>query len=323
MYWDNSDGAGFMSLSGGEVVGQKFSSLEEFLEEIYRVPKKGVVIGHFRIATHGGKTVEYAQPFPFPIKKKEELFLDKWTAPLGVAHNGVISGFGQSMHTYAGASWYQGQGQDGKIQIWKKGKWVEVKKKAEPVKERNLSDTQDFLWFLSNSRSLNRAFRMQDKAIIALLRRLVSSRFAFLSQTGKVRLLGNWKHRKGLWFSNLYWENATDPADRKTYAHGTATQIESAGGTRFGAGEYPFFRPGQSHYPDYTRKMLIETNTKVSEIKKNGESDWKVKLAAKHCANWGFCTQFGKKLGGCISGESEQKCAYFESAVLPEFCQGG
>ncbi len=202
----NDDGQGFMYPCRGEVIGEKFHTVEGLIAKLARVPRNTPVVLHFRLATHGGKGIEYAQPFPFPVQEQEELYLSEWEAPLGVAHNGVLNGFGDSMYGGTGQAQFV---RDGVVSVWdvQKQKWVSVKDKEKTKEKRKLSDTQDFLRYLSSDRSLCKAFACWDKATIKLLGKLLPSKWAFLNGYGKVKLIGDWQSKKGLFYSNLFWVN--------------------------------------------------------------------------------------------------------------------
>jgi len=298
MYWDNDDGMGYMRIMEDQVVGEKFHTVEEFLASIFRVPRKYAIVGHFRTATHGGRGIEYAQPFPFPVEEKAELLAQRWNAPLGVAHNGIISGFGDSLYGGSTGSYYS----DGKYRVWKEGKWVDEDPKTETTLK--LSDTQDFLWFLSSVRSLNRAVSQQDPAVLALLKKLISSRWAFMSKQGKVRLIGTWTIDKGIWYSNLFWQSKTEPPKKIDPPKGTPWM----GGSR------------SVHYP--TVPLLSEHSSETAvttpspETSMEVESNLYLQIARDHCANWTFCTRDGKDVGGCLETPID-RCVYFETAVRP------
>jgi hypothetical protein len=152
--------------------------------------------------------MDYAQPFPFPIEDVEELFQETWTAPVGVAHNGILTGFGDSMYgnQYKSATYLK----DGVVKVWDEmaRKWIDLKK-AKKGEKKPLSDTQDFIKYLSDSRDLARAFTNWDKACLKLMAKLLTSKFAFLNKWGKVKLIGDWSSEKGIWYSNLYWKSRT------------------------------------------------------------------------------------------------------------------
>jgi hypothetical protein len=151
--------------------------------------------------------MEYAQPFPFPIEDVEELFQETWTAPVGIAHNGILTGFGDSMYgdQYRSATYLK----DGVVKVWDEAsrKWVDPKKFKKEGEKKPLSDTQDFIKYLSDSRDIARAVTNWDKACLKLMGKLLTGKFAFLNKRGKVKLIGDWSQEKGIWYSNLYWKN--------------------------------------------------------------------------------------------------------------------
>lgn len=221
MHLANSDGLGMMFPNKGDIYGRKFNALGEMVDAIKLLGRGRPIVLHFRQATHGGKTIDYAQPFPFPIKDPVELYLPKWVAPVGVAHNGILSGFGDSMYSNSCTSTML---KDGVTHYWdyEKRKWVpesEYKKKEE---KHRLSDTQEFLCFLSDDRNLVRAFMNWDKACLKLMQKLLSSKWAFMGKNGKVKLIGDWSMQKGIWYSNFYWKNRVItkvPSSSTTYIH--------------------------------------------------------------------------------------------------------
>ena len=93
----NPQGAGYMYTdpTTRQVIGKKgFMTLDAFLKELSnpKLDKMNVVI-HFRIATHGG--VNDAATHPFPISNKvDDLNALEWTSRAGIAHNGIIPGYG-------------------------------------------------------------------------------------------------------------------------------------------------------------------------------------------------------------------------------------
>lgn len=93
----NPQGAGFMFTDPAtrQVHGKKgFMKFEEFIKELSnpKMEKMNVVI-HFRIATHGGINEKATHPFPVS-GKTEDLNALSWSSRAGVAHNGIIPGYG-------------------------------------------------------------------------------------------------------------------------------------------------------------------------------------------------------------------------------------
>lgn len=90
----NPDGAGLMFPDGDQVrIIKGFMAFDEFsstLKALGDVTNTGLVM-HFRITTHGGTRPECCHPFPLTDDDTALRALDI-CAPVGVAHNGVISG---------------------------------------------------------------------------------------------------------------------------------------------------------------------------------------------------------------------------------------
>lgn len=95
MWYNNSDGAGFMYSRGGSVHIEKgFMALGDLKAALNRLEKNIDVastpmILHFRITTHGGTSAGNCHPFPV-TEKLPLLQMTKSKAPLAIAHNGII-----------------------------------------------------------------------------------------------------------------------------------------------------------------------------------------------------------------------------------------
>lgn len=92
MFKRNPDGCGFMFADGNNVIIKKgFMTYSEFRNALapYSKMTDKPFIFHFRIATHGGINEAMTQPFPLTNKNKRLRSLDI-TAPVGIAHNGII-----------------------------------------------------------------------------------------------------------------------------------------------------------------------------------------------------------------------------------------
>lgn len=90
----HSDGCGYMVAWEGSVWGSKGLNVEELKKEIASYTDAGLVI-HFRLRTSGKKGPTATHPFPFPIVGIRELKELTWQAPMGIAHNGILSGYGR------------------------------------------------------------------------------------------------------------------------------------------------------------------------------------------------------------------------------------
>lgn len=91
--WQNNpDGAGFMFARNGKVHGYKgFMRLDDLQDALRVVPDSAPLVIHFRIATSGGIVPECTHPYPV-TNNIRQLHALKWSAPAGIAHNGVIYG---------------------------------------------------------------------------------------------------------------------------------------------------------------------------------------------------------------------------------------
>lgn len=193
----NSDGMGYMVPLDGKVVGRKFLKLEELEAEVRQIHASRPVVLHFRLATHGGKGREDCHPFPFPFSKREDLFMTSWQAQMGVMHNGVLSGYGEScsMKYEAGVTEWDSD----------RRQYVYVDKTKET--ERRLSDTQEFLCYLAADRRLRSRVVNLDAPTLKLLDLATYDRWALMNGNGKVRRIGSWEQKDGVWYSNMYWES--------------------------------------------------------------------------------------------------------------------
>jgi hypothetical protein len=185
----NRDGMGYMFPLDGKVVGRKFLDLEKMWGELKEFPKDKPLVLHFRLATHGETGLPGCHPFPFPIGKREDLFMSRWRGMMGVMHNGVITGYGEKK------SYYQGE-------------WDPVErayKKETKDKELKLSDTQEFLVHLALNKGIRNRVTQLDAATLRMIEMTTLDRWAWMNANGKVRMLGSWEQKDGLWFSNLTW----------------------------------------------------------------------------------------------------------------------
>ena len=95
MWYNNSDGAGFMYATGGTVHIEKgFMTLKDFKAALKRLKKSIDIVNtpmvmHFRITTHGETSPGNCHPFPV-TEKLPLLQMTKCKTSLGVAHNGMI-----------------------------------------------------------------------------------------------------------------------------------------------------------------------------------------------------------------------------------------
>lgn len=86
----NPDGAGFMYPENGEVHGFKgFMDLPSLMDALGTVPEDVPLCVHFRIGTSGGDDERVTHPYPI-TDDLDALHATEWTAPYGLAHNGVL-----------------------------------------------------------------------------------------------------------------------------------------------------------------------------------------------------------------------------------------
>jgi hypothetical protein len=97
---NNPDGAGFMlrdpdtGLISGNKGYMRFKKLYAALATLGDIKDLDMVI-HFRIGTHGLMDKSATHPFP-ASKELNDLAATAWTSQMGIAHNGVIRGFGDT-----------------------------------------------------------------------------------------------------------------------------------------------------------------------------------------------------------------------------------
>lgn len=87
----NPDGAGYMTSDGVCVHGYKgiMDPVNLYNRIIALAGKKQPLVLHFRIGTSGGLGGDVTHPYPVTNSLKK-LHALKWTAPYGIAHNGVL-----------------------------------------------------------------------------------------------------------------------------------------------------------------------------------------------------------------------------------------
>ncbi len=102
MWFHNPDGAGIMYAKDERVyIDKGYMTLSSFLTRIKEIQKTVDLdtipaVLHFRIASAGGIKPENCHPFP--VTSSEKVIRDlQCTAKVGVAHNGTIHGYGNSV----------------------------------------------------------------------------------------------------------------------------------------------------------------------------------------------------------------------------------
>lgn len=178
--WDkNSDGAGFMYATENKVYIEKgFMTYEEFTNALNGLKERFTddleqlpLVLHFRITTHGGTSRGNTHPFPISDNVEHLKALDL-TAPVGVAHNGVI-------HTVKATT--------------------------------DLSDTQMYVkTILYPLSKLSSTFMDEYETLIDAT--IGASKLAFLEGNGTITMIGTFTELNGIHYSNTYWKPYTPPA---------------------------------------------------------------------------------------------------------------
>lgn len=172
--WDNNDdGAGLMWPEDEGVSGRKgfmfWTHFKKYIEENKKRLSRLPVVFHFRIATHGGRGPECTHPFPVS-RHTEDLRSLAWENHYGVAHNGIILGYGSSLY-----------GIQGKL---------------------CLSDTQEFIQDVLAHPFVLKNIHNNTKDFKTFMTQLTSSKWALMTSKGNVLLIGDFEEYKGCFFSN-------------------------------------------------------------------------------------------------------------------------
>jgi predicted glutamine amidotransferase len=162
----NPDGAGIMypTRSGVRIV-KGLMSFDQLTDALGRREwKNRPVVIHFRIGTHGTRSV--ANTHPFPVTKDESQLAAKTSsAPVALAHNGIIS-------LTSGGGY-----------------------------KDDRSDTFRFVRDYASDAILGPRYYRQKKTV-ALLARLADSKLAIMSADGHVELIGRFEKHDGCYYSN-------------------------------------------------------------------------------------------------------------------------
>jgi hypothetical protein len=176
MWYNNSDGAGLMYATGGNVHIEKgFMSLKAFKKALKQLEKNIDVVNtpvvlHFRITTHGETSAGNTHPFPV-TEKLPLLQMTKYKAPLAIAHNGIID--------------------------------------IKPSKG-DISDTMEYIISqLAPLHQLKKDFYRQD-AGKKLIYNAIKSKMAFLDGAGRIETIGDFiTGEDGLLYSNSSYKART------------------------------------------------------------------------------------------------------------------
>lgn len=189
--WDNNDdGAGYMYPNGKDVVIKKgfmkFDSFYESLTKDYRkMGRFTPFVLHFRISTQAGVNEQCTHPFPLS-REMDDLRKTRTTNKIGIAHNGVIS--------------------------LTKSAWnVTV----------TYSDTMKFITDYASLLIKDKDF-YKDRDLVTLLDRLVGGRLAIMDYEGHTELIGEFKEKDGIYYSNNTFEE-----DRVRKSKTTVTTVKT------------------------------------------------------------------------------------------------
>ncbi|MDY0291912.1 MAG: hypothetical protein RBR02_06220 [Desulfuromonadaceae bacterium] len=173
----NPDGAGYMYTHNKKVhIRKGFMTFDDFWNDFSEtrasIGDDLSYVFHFRITTHGGTTPENTHPFVFSNKLEDTKLLNA-SVNIGVTHNGVISSL-------------------------------------EDLKETNSSDTQLYIVNYLSKLIKSTSF-YNDKHILELIELsigntayYIKNRLCILTNDGAITLIGDFKDKEGVKYSNLH-----------------------------------------------------------------------------------------------------------------------
>ena len=198
----NPDGAGYMlpiiSKTGAPrvLIRKGLMTFDAFLQSLtsafrkYTIdPFNTPIVMHFRISTQGGVQKGLCHPYPV-CGDYEKMRSLACLCNIGLCHNGIISRC--SVSSYYGGSHYD----------YKTKQWVTPKK--------NIPDYNDTMTFIKDYASLvidgDRDFAKKQNKVDLLKRLCEYGRLAIMTAKGDVKLIGNFKEKNGIYYSNLLHE---------------------------------------------------------------------------------------------------------------------
>lgn len=172
MWYNNDDGAGFMyPAHGGVKIRKGFMTLKSLKKALKALEKEidttaTPIVLHFRIGTSGGNIA--ANTHPFPVSESlAALQKTQLTAPLAVAHNGVID--------------------------------IRPRKK-------DISDTMEYILSqLAPLYQLKKDFYRRE-AGKQLIYNAIQSKMAFMDAAGRISLIGKFEKDGEYYFSNSSYQ---------------------------------------------------------------------------------------------------------------------
>lgn len=171
MFNTNPHGAGYMLARDGHVeIHKGFMAFEDFWRSVRFecLTKADAVVYHFRISTQAGVNPEMTQPFPLTSRLPLMRKLDIISAPVGIAHNGIIA-------------------------------------LTSDPNEKTYSDTALFIGQFM-TRLIHRRSDIDNPQTQTIIRKLIGdySKLAILTGDGEVTTIGNFTEDNGILVSNLH-----------------------------------------------------------------------------------------------------------------------
>lgn len=206
MFKNNPDGAGFMYPLGGITeskdlisvcrwegvqIKKGFMDVESFLKALHEIdnPKARPIVMHFRIATHGKRDQGATHPFPLSADKIELRELE-CVAPIGIAHNGIISQCCSS--------------------------------------SKMLSDTQIFVKRFLTEISLEKGFTTESLEPVSMVAGY-SNKFVLLNKYGEIALVGHFIEDGGCYYSNGTYKESKFVYNPPSRTHNIVTNTKNRG----------------------------------------------------------------------------------------------
>lgn len=228
MWYGNPDGAGVMYAKDGKVrIDKGFMKLSDFEAYLDKLEKSidttaTAIVMHFRITTHGGTRPENTHPFPVTDSLKR-LQLTHCTAPLGVAHNGVIT--------------------------------------IQP-RSREISDTMEYIASQLAPLSKALPSFYEDANAMQMIQNAIRSRMVFLTGDGELAYTGDFVEDAGVMYSNTSFRGRQrysyfdwDGWDEEPYTYKTYKGGKSKGKTK-GKSKVKS-KPVKAKQPETTPLMYI------------------------------------------------------------------
>jgi len=261
-WFSNPDGGGYCYAKDRIVRGRKgYMRFDPFYKAIQLIPKEVSAILHMRIATHGEITADATHPFPI-TSSLQGLTALVWTAQFGVAHNGIISGYGEGIdYDYGSLKRYNWED-------WEKG----TKKKGKKKKGYELSDTQAYIKDILSDLHIRQSMFVSEGIQKLIKESTKHSRLIILNGDGKALMLGVWEKYQGCFYSNSSYKIFT--TDITKYVGGEVAKPMSLEDYRS--------IEGQSWYEQFPEDDWAAEIVRDCPMEENGE-EFEKGYCAEHC----------------------------------------